>query len=79
MAKKLTRDELGALLEQARQSFPHDECLTCECFLGYLAQLGMDVGKEVTACSVRWASTTSMHMAAWAAIPAHRQTCTLSI
>lgn len=47
MAKKLSRDELRALLEQARQSFPHDECLTCECFLGYLAQLGMDAGEEV--------------------------------
>ena len=47
MAKRLTRNEVKALLKQARQSFPHDECLTCECFLGYLTQLGMDAGEEV--------------------------------
>ena len=42
MASRLTRDEVRVLLEQARQSFPHDDCLTCECFLGYVAQLGID-------------------------------------
>jgi hypothetical protein len=47
MANKLTRDEVRALLEQARQSFPHDDCLTCECFLGCLAQLGIDAGEDV--------------------------------
>jgi len=47
MAKKLAHDEIRILLNQARQSFPHDECLTCECFLGYLARLGMDAGEEV--------------------------------
>jgi hypothetical protein len=47
MSKKLTRDALRILLEEARESFPHDDCLTCECFLGYLAQLGIDAGEEV--------------------------------
>jgi hypothetical protein len=47
MANRLTRDEVRVLLEQARQSFPHDDCLTCECFLGYLAQLGIDAGEEI--------------------------------
>lgn len=47
MARNPTRDEVRALLEQARQSFPHNECLTCECFLGYLTQLGIDAGEEV--------------------------------
>ena len=38
---KLTRDEIQRLLTQAEDSFPHarDVCSTCECFLGYLAQL----------------------------------------
>jgi hypothetical protein len=41
---KLTRDELDALLTQAVDSFPHARsvCNTCECFLGYLAQLRID-------------------------------------
>jgi hypothetical protein len=47
VAKKLSRDEVRALLEHARQSFPHDDCLTCECFLAYVAQLGIDAGEEI--------------------------------
>jgi hypothetical protein len=47
VSKKLTRDELKVLLDEARESFRHDDCLTCECFLGYLAQLGIDSGEEV--------------------------------
>ncbi len=41
---KLGRDELQALLTQTEDSFPHarDICNTCECFLGYLAQLRID-------------------------------------
>lgn len=39
---KLTRNELEALLKQAEDSFPHGACNTCECFLGYLAQLRID-------------------------------------
>jgi hypothetical protein len=47
MAKRLARDEVRSLLEQARESFPRDDCLNCECFLGYLAQLGIDADQEV--------------------------------
>lgn len=39
---KLARNELEALLKQAEDSFPHGACNTCECFLGYLAQLRID-------------------------------------
>ncbi len=39
---KLTRNELQTLLSQAEDSFPHGACPTCECFLGYLAQLRID-------------------------------------
>lgn len=43
----LIRDQVKALREQARASFPRDACLTCECFLGYLVQLGIDAGEDV--------------------------------
>lgn len=49
MTAKLNRQKLKMLLEQARQTFPHEACLTCECFLGYVAQLGIDADEDVTA------------------------------
>ncbi len=36
---KLPRIELQELLKEVEDSFLHDMCNTCECFLGYLAQL----------------------------------------
>jgi len=39
---KLKRDDLQAMLQGVEASFPygpHTVCNTCECFLGYLAQL----------------------------------------
>jgi hypothetical protein len=39
---KLGRDEIQALLQAAEKSFPHGECNTCECLLGYIAQLRID-------------------------------------
>ncbi len=39
---KLGRDEVQALLQAAEDSFPHGECDTCECLLGYIAQLRID-------------------------------------
>lgn len=48
MRQSLTRQEVKALIDRARASFPHDACLTCECFLGYVAQLGLDADAEVT-------------------------------
>lgn len=40
--QKLPRTETQTLLHAAETSFPHDLCNTCECFLGYLAQLRID-------------------------------------
>lgn len=40
--QKLGREEIQALLQEAENSFPHGACSTCECFLGYLAQLRID-------------------------------------
>ncbi|MBI5351389.1 MAG: hypothetical protein HZB50_01995 [Chloroflexi bacterium] len=39
---KLGPDEIQSLLQSAEDSFPHGACNTCECFLGYLAQLRID-------------------------------------
>jgi hypothetical protein len=39
---KLGQDEVQTLLQAAEDSFPHEECNTCECFLGYITQLRLD-------------------------------------
>ena len=39
---KLERSALQELLSQAEDSFTVGACHTCECFLGYLAQLRID-------------------------------------
>ena len=39
---KLTRQEVQTFMEEAADSFPHDACLTCECFLGYVTRLRVD-------------------------------------
>ena len=49
---KLTRQEVQKFLDVAVVSFPHDACLTCECFLGYIMQLHLDAdadGRELLA------------------------------
>jgi len=47
MASTLTRQGIQELLERALASFRHDKCLTSECFLVYVAQLGIDAGAEI--------------------------------
>lgn len=42
MSTKLKREKVQSFLAVALDSFPHDECLTCECFLGYVTRLRMD-------------------------------------
>lgn len=49
MSARLTPAEFRVLLDRARASFPHDACLTCECFLGYVVQLGIDAGVDLQA------------------------------
>lgn len=36
---------ITALINNAIDTFPHEECATCECFLGYVTQLEMDSDK----------------------------------
>ncbi|MGB7875872.1 MAG: hypothetical protein WBL25_15935 [Anaerolineales bacterium] len=43
---------MQTFLASAADSFPHDECLTCECFLGYVMRLRLDSdehGREIVA------------------------------
>lgn len=47
MALNLTGQEVSILLDRVRESFPHNACLTCECFLGYAAQIGIDAGEDL--------------------------------
>jgi hypothetical protein len=43
---KLGRDEVQNFLQGAEDLFPHGACNTCECFLGYIAQLRIDSDSE---------------------------------
>ena len=38
----LSLQQITTLIDQTVDSFPHSECHTCECFLGYVAQLDID-------------------------------------
>lgn len=42
MGAKLPVEKAKKLLEDAIAGFPHEDCYTCECFLGYLTRLEMD-------------------------------------
>lgn len=39
---KLTAQEAQTLLRQVVEALPHANCLTCECFAGYLMRLRLD-------------------------------------
>jgi len=42
LSEKLSNFQVMTLIKNAVDSFPHQECETCECFLGYIAQLDLD-------------------------------------
>ena len=46
MVMKLSCEEVNAFLEVAADSFLHDECMTCECFLGYVTRLRVDANND---------------------------------
>lgn len=46
MSAQLSVQEIKRLLENTRLSFRHQECATCECYLGYLTQLELDADPE---------------------------------
>lgn len=43
----LTLNDVTILIDKAQSSFRHEECSTCECYLGYIAQLELDGDEEV--------------------------------
>jgi hypothetical protein len=42
MNNSLSVSDIRSLLDIAEGSFRDDDCITCECYLGYLAQLEID-------------------------------------
>ena len=46
MKKELSVGEVKELITKAEPSFRHEDCRTCECYLGYIAQLMIDSDPE---------------------------------
>jgi hypothetical protein len=42
----LSAPEVIDLIKKAEESLRHEECRTCECYLGYLVQLQIDSDQE---------------------------------
>ena len=53
MKPGLTRDEVKRAVEQAEAGLPHEECLRCDCFQGYLTQLELDAVGDVSDLTAR--------------------------
>jgi len=39
--------QIQTLLKETEGSFPHEDCYTCECFLGYVTQLELDTDEPL--------------------------------
>ena len=48
MKAEITRDDVKQAIEQAEEGVPHDECLRCDCFQGFLVQLEIDAAVDVS-------------------------------
>jgi hypothetical protein len=46
MKKTLSVSEVKEFIEKAESSFRHEECATCECYLGYVTHLKIDSTPE---------------------------------
>ena len=44
---RLSIDQISAIINNAEKSFRQEDCPTCECYLGYIAQLELDGDQEV--------------------------------
>jgi hypothetical protein len=42
----LSIDQIKELVAKAENSFRHEECATCECYLGFITQLEIDADQE---------------------------------
>ena len=43
---KLTREQVSGWIQKAEDNFRHEDCATCECYLGFLAQMEIDGDQE---------------------------------
>ena len=48
MKAAVTRDEVKQAVEQAEAALRHEDCLRCDCFHGFLAQLEIDASEDVS-------------------------------
>jgi len=46
MEDLLSVSQVTAFVHKAEESFRHQECASCECYLGHLTQLEIDADKE---------------------------------
>ncbi len=46
MENPLSVSEVNELIKKAEEAFRHQECATCECYLGYITQLMIDSEPE---------------------------------
>jgi hypothetical protein len=46
MKKRLSLIEAQDYIRKAEQAFRHEDCATCECYLGYVVQLEIDADDE---------------------------------
>lgn len=44
--KRLTKDDVDALLKRLEHQMPRQECWSCECLQGFLAQLELDAADD---------------------------------
>lgn len=42
----LSTDDISRIITKAESSFRHEECATCECYLGFLTQLEIDADQQ---------------------------------
>jgi hypothetical protein len=45
---KLERSDVQKLVDETLRSMPHEECRTCDCFLGFITQLELDAQEDVS-------------------------------
>jgi len=48
MKKELSQEVVKSLIKDAEFSFRHEDCESCECYLGYIVQLQIDSDPEAS-------------------------------
>jgi hypothetical protein len=46
--RRLKRTEVQELIESVRREMPHEDCRTCDCFLGFVTRLELDCREDVS-------------------------------